>query len=307
MNLNYGEMDVLWDVVIVKAGEASVEDEPLGTKEKFWVENPEDMMPWLFKYAREIDGRVLGEDWAEWLVHKFGLLLGMPTAEIRPATCEDRRGIVSKTVVPLTGRLVHGNSLLSESSPEYDPERRRENEAYTVAAVFGALDGAKAPPGMSAVPAMTAFEVWAGYLLLDALVAGRDRHHENWGIINDGGNRYIAPSFDHGNALGFQEFDHKRLRCLRSDAQMLSWSKRGRSHHFAGKPTLVALAMEALALCRPEAREYWRIAIQNMSEDTIAKIVAAVPSAVMSEVTRSFVIKLVLVNRKRVFDDYPVD
>jgi len=233
--------------------------------------------------------------------------LGLPTAEIRPATCEDRRGIVSKTVVPPTGRLVHGNSLLAESVPGYDPERRRENEAYTVAAVFDALKGAKAPPGMPDVFAMNAFDVWAGYLLLDALVAGRDRHHENWGIINDGGNRYIAPSFDHGNALGFQEFDDKRLRCLQSEAQMLAWSSRGRSHHFAGRPTLVALAMEAMALCQAGARESWRNAIENLSEDTIVNIVSTVPSAVMSEVTRSFVVELVLVNRRRILDDYPVD
>lgn len=305
MNID-DEISLQWDVVIVKSGEADVEDEPLGTKEKFWVENPEDDTLWLFKYAREIDGRVLGEDWAEWLVHQIAVRLGLPTAEIRPAECENRRGIVSRTVVPPTGRLVHGNSLLAESVPGYEPDRRRENSAYTVNSVFEALRGAGTPPSFPGPQTMTAFDVWAGYLLLDALVAGRDRHHENWGIINDSGTRYIAPSFDHGNALGFQELDGKRQRCLQSPAQMRGWAERGRSHHFAGRPALVVLAAQALALSSETARGYWRVALEGVTGKILADIVAIVPSGIMSDVTRSFVVELLLVNRKRLLDDYPV-
>jgi hypothetical protein len=295
-----------WASVTVLGG-ADVGEEPLGTKEKFWVENPQDASPWLFKYARVIDGRVLGEDWAEWLVHQIATGLDLPTAEVRPATCDGRRGIVSKSVVSPTGRLVHGNSLLAEFFPGYETERGRGNPAYTVSAVYDVLEGAGVPPGQSTSSTMTAFDVWAGYLVLDALVAGRDRHHENWGIINDAGNRYIAPSFDHGNALGFQEFDEKRERCLDDPVLMTRWATKGRSHHFAGKPTLVSLAHQALKLAQRPAREKWRIQLDNLSGARMKEIMSSVPVAVMSDVTRSFVSELLVVNRKRLLDDYPVD
>jgi hypothetical protein len=291
----------------VRIGEGDAEDEPLGTKEKFWVENPEDGTLWLFKYAREIDGRVMGEDWAEWLVHGIGASLGIPTADLRPAVCESRRGIVSRSVVPPNGRLVHGNSLLAENLPSYEPARRRENSAYTVKAVLASLQGAGAPPQFEDLAYMSAFEIWAAYLLLDALVAGRDRHHENWGIINDAGNRYIAPSFDHGNALGFQELDEKRRRCLENPTQMLSWAARGRSHHFAGRPELVSLAHEAMSFSSEKSRDYWRVALANLSSDRMADMVGTIPSAIMSEATRSFVFELLQVNRKRLLHDYPGD
>ena len=172
----------LWEPVQVTLGGEDIEDEPLGTKEKFWVYNPTDRHPWLFKFARTVGGHTRGEDWAEWVVHSLALEMGIPTAEVRAATFEGRRGIVSKSVIELATnqRLVHGNSLLVESSDRYDPRQQRENPGYTVAAVHEALLGVSAPFATPELASLSGFDVWAGYLVLDALVGGRDRHHENW-------------------------------------------------------------------------------------------------------------------------------
>ena len=296
-----------WNSRIVESSSKdSAEDEPLGTKEKFWVTPPDEDDTWLFKYARlNSEQEVLGEDWAEWLVHQLGVAMGIPTATVVPATCSGRRGVLSKNIVPLTGRLVHGNSLLGHIDSSYETTNGRENPGYTVDAVHRALEGVTAPESALAASGLDAFDVWAGYLVLDALVAGRDRHHENWGIVTSKGSRFLAPSYDHGNALGFQEKDEKRRRCLDVPDQMRSWVERGRSPHFAGKPSLVTLAHRATQQSSFEANTRWRRAIQELSIDLVRDLTQQVPGDVMSDVTRSFVVELVSRNQRRLINDYP--
>lgn len=279
------------------------DDEPLGTKVKFWVQNPDDESLWLFKFARITTGRQMGEDWAEWIAHHVARLLGVPCAEIRPAHRENQRGIVSKNVVDMESgqRLVLGNSLLVEADPAYDQARGRANPGYTVAAVAQALQGVDAPPGD--LPAsMTGFGAWAGYLVLDALIAGRDRHHENWGAIRDGGELRLAPTFDHGNALGFQEPDENASILAREDERREVWLRRGRSHHFSGKPKLVDLAVEALHAAGTETTAYWSQRVEAFPLAEVHKMVEAVPRDVMSEATARFVPLIVRDNRRRLLD-----
>lgn len=296
-----------WDIVHVDPNVLEeVEEEPLGTKEKFWVQNPDDGSSWLFKFAREVDGRVMGEDWAEWVVHQLGRRMGIPTADIRPAECAGRRGIVSKNVVPENSRLVLGNSVLVEKDARYDSAASRHNPGYTVAAVYEALRVVGPPDGYPVLEGMSGFDVWVGYVALDALVAGRDRHHENWGILSQADSRSLAPSFDHGNALGFQETDEKRARCLKERTLLERWAERGKSHHFAGQPDLVSLACDAMAISSGDSASYWRVAVENVSTEMVRDIVERVPESVMSAVTRSFVIELVTLNRRRLLDAYPI-
>ena len=56
--------------------------------------------------------------------------------------------------------------------------------------------------------------VFAGYLLLDALVSNQDRHHENWGVIGTQNGLSLASSFDHASSLGRNETDYSRVERL---------------------------------------------------------------------------------------------
>ena len=58
--------------------------------------------------------------------------------------------------------------------------------------------------------------MFVAYLLLDVLVSNQDRHHENWGIINDDTRTYLAPTFDHAASLGRNECDSVRLKRIAS-------------------------------------------------------------------------------------------
>jgi hypothetical protein len=279
-------------------------EEPLGTKEKFWVMDPNGTQ-WLFKYARERDDRVRDEDWAECLVRMLAGLLEVPTAEVRLATCDAKRGVISRSVVPSGQRLEHGNELLAATWPGYDPTAKRENTNYTVEAVKAALNDVGAPLEYGALSDFTGFEVWAGYVMLDAWVGGRDRHHENWGAVFDGISRRLAPSFDHGNALGFQESDRRRAGLANDEAGLSKWARSGKSHHFAGRPSLVALASDALRECREPARNHWLDQLESLTPARMCATLDEVPASYLSDEWRSFCLKLLTINRERILRGNP--
>lgn len=273
-------------------------DEPLGTKEKFWVRAPDENR-YLFKYARVRHGRTMGEDWVEWAVHKLATMLSIPTATAIPALHRGRRGVLSLSVLSRGERLIHGNELLAQAHPDYDSDILRENGGYTVEAVRQALEGVSAPASCSH-SIRTAFDAWAGYLALDAWVAGRDRHHENWAAIEHTGALVLAPSFDHGNALGFQESAEKVRELADRPDSLDRWVRRGRSHHFAGRPGLVALAAEALEVAGDGVREHWLGALKSIDERDVEAVLAAVPPEYLSQAGRIFTEKLLHLNRERI-------
>ncbi len=302
----FESMPPSWDPLTF-VREAADGEEPMGSKEKFWVTLPFDGRQWLLKLARldDHDGTVSGEDWAEWAVHHLATLLGVPTAAIRPASLDGRRAIVSRSVLrDQLEYLDHGNSVLSARFARYDQAVKGENPGYTPAAVRDALAFVVPPSELSWPANFNAYDVWAGYLLMDAWVAGRDRHHENWAVVLRGDERRLAASFDHGNALGFQERDERRLRMLADDEQMRRWVERGTSRHFAGGPSLIDLALAALNLALPEAARFWIERLDAIGPNALHSVISEVPGAIMSEVTCTFVIRLLEMNRRRLLDGY---
>lgn len=273
-------------------------DEPLGTKEKFWVSAP-DGGHYLFKYARVRHGRTMGEDWVEWAVHELATMLSVPTATAIPALHNGRRGVLSLSVLVPGDRLIHGNELLARADPEYDSQVARQNPRYTVEAVHNALRGVASPSSCRS-PIRTAFDAWAGYLMLDAWVAGRDRHHENWAAIEHAGELRLAPSFDHGNALGFQEPESTVEALAEGSESLARWARRGRSHHFGDKPSLVHLASTALDFTGAEVREYWLGMLADVTNRDIESVLASIPTEYVSEAGRTFREKLLHLNRERI-------
>lgn len=282
-----------------------VADEQLGTKEKFWAYDKSGQQ-WLIKFARGCGAATRGEDWAEWIVQHLAEDVGIPHAEILPVRHEHRRAIASRSVLreDSSQRLVLGNGLLSESSSGYEEEVGRRNPGYSVPAIRQALSGVDQPISFIGPSDLTGFDVFAGYLLLDAWVSGRDRHHENWAIIDDGGRRTLSPSYDHGNALGFQEQDPRRQRCLEDERMFDTWTGKGTSPHFVGTPTLVAVASEALKLATPAALRHWHAKFTSIDLRSVETVVDAVPRDVMSVVTAKFTKQLLHRNLRRLHDAF---
>jgi hypothetical protein len=206
-------------------------------------------------------------------------------------------------------QLQHGTLLLQDrEAPGYEMGRARGRPGHTLENIQLVLEDALPPPGCSFPFQATAFEIFAGFTIFDALIANRDRHDENWAVllpIAGEGPMRLCGSYDHANSLGYNLNDDKRLMYLHRDGGVLAWCLKGtafRYEHTPGRaaPTLVEMAVRALALASPEAREYWPRALNDLSEDAVRSIVGQLPE--LSEAARTFTAEVVIVNRKRLLD-----
>lgn len=278
------------------------EDEPedMGKKEKLWFRDEDGR--WLFKEARATRLGVLGEDWAECLAHVLAQQLGLPSACVTLATRADRRGVLMKSMVNNDETLTHGNELLAGVVTNYDSGLERANPNYTLDNIRLALKGYTS--GMEEGPS-SAFDLFTGYLILDALMAGRDRHHQNWAVVRaPGSNGHLAPTYDHGNSFGFTEQEAKiQKRLLPSGEHLLAWAERGRSHHVPGKPTLVGLAVQAHRSLGVVCQGWYRSALRGVSIRELDDALAEFPTGIVSEPRRRLASSIVEVNLRRLLDE----
>ena len=181
--------------------------EPLGTKRKFWFSDGGRRCYSRQKSAGQatIGPRRLHVNCVDCLDCPMSVM-NWPKQYDGPAYV--RPGVVCETCAPKPLSLVLGNELLLKRDPAYPAEDKRRHKVseHTVHAVVEVI-GALSPPAdvwMAGVPLgiQTALDVFVGYVMLDARIANQDRHHENWAALRDGERMRLAPTFDHGAALG---------------------------------------------------------------------------------------------------------
>ena len=298
----YAEIDVTdWPV----AGR-----EPLGTKPKRWLIDPKGDR-WLIKYTtynQRHDGtrHRKGDDWSERIANGVAERLGAPaprtelavesTGAIQPL------GVISKSVLaaPSGGEaqsreeLVHGNQLLPISAVG------RERIGYSVAAIREALDGVGAPRGMD--DGLTGWDVFVGYLVLDAVVGNTDRHEENWAVIDGAEGRHLAATFDHASCLGFQLDDEHRKRRLATRDRAYTpeaWADRAVSP-FEGRPHPISAARQALEFTDRAVRDRWLGRCEDV--ERLVEPVWMIPQERMSAPAREFAERMLRRNCQRLLE-----
>lgn len=281
----------------------------MGTKPKVWLEDPAGSR-WLFKQVREDDQGVRGEDWAEKLACELGRRLMIPVATVELARHDFARGtsvgIISRTVleggVSEGWALEHGNELLLDRDPGYARSRRGEVPGYTVDAVWAVLADHAPTPDQPLPRGAGVHFLFGGFLLLDALIANTDRHHENWAVIRTPtGSSHLAPSFDHASSLGFQE-PQKTKEAILAEDRIDAWLRRGRTK-FQGRPRMTELAMTWLERLTDDERAEWHRRLAFLTADEVRSTIEGVPAARMSQVDRSFAYQVVTLNHSRLLDE----
>ena len=274
-----------------------------GGDEKLWLTDL-DQRRWLFKPRTEHVGWSQGEDWAERVVAHLAELMRIPAAQVELAVRDGRRGSISLSLRPQGWELQHGALLLQAADPSYTP-RTKERFGHDLESIRRALTEVQA---LASRAPMTAFDAFAGYLVLDALVANQDRHEENWAVLRplpEQGAAVLAGSYDHGSSLGFNLQDERRVQLLDEDA-VGGFADRARAQRFDratdGRLTLVQLAHRALTLCRPSAAGAWMEALRTVDEDQLEDVVAGVPD--LSGTARRFTSALLAHNRRRLLDEH---
>jgi len=278
--------------------------EQLGTKKKFWL-GPTGPRRTLFK-AEE---RGHGEDWSEKVACELAGLLGLPHVHYNLAYDEalDLPGVVTENFLAEDEALIHGNQMLLMLDPTYPAAGNRFTVTqHTINAIHRVVQLLKPPTGCPEFgQEPSAVGAFAGYLLLDAWTANQDRHHENWGAILRQKTLRLAPTYDHASCLARNLKDDRRQGLLDND----------RIPGFAGKATSAIQARAGETTClstvaafrawselAPVGAKYWLDRLRMVTVEATDHILSAVPPDRMTDLCRTFTLKLLQENRRRLLD-----
>lgn len=299
---------------------AQENDEPIGTKSKFWIVGEGDgYIGWLFKKGRE---NTL-ENCAEKIACELAREINMPHAQYELAEVNKLRGVISKPVLDTSkgDRLIHGNELLRHYYPsDFEVlDKNTQRHLFTMERLVLCLSNDSAP----ILPSLTDCDVvlrgldqFVGYLLFDVWIANQDRHDQNWAVIHSISNQKntyrLADSFDHGSSLGRNETETRMQTLLGSKDRNQTipvYAQKAKSGIFLSRlddvKPLSLLALDAacqLAQKSPQAAKEWQSRIISVLPNTIESIVRRIPDDWMNEVQKQFVVALLLENQQRIRD-----
>lgn len=279
--------------------------EQLGTKRKFWYEN-EDNEAVLFKEGRP----GTGENWAEIIVAGLATLLDIPHAEYDFATWRGLNGVITPSFVPNDGRLVLGNELLAKLVQGYDVNKFYHQKQYVLKRVFAILDNdfIGVPLDWHPVTGITsAVEVFVGYLMLDALVANQDRHHENWGLIATQSNEiHLTPVYDNASSLGRNETDAAREEILTTSDKrrhITAYVTRANSAFYQNpNSTKVMSSIEAFKEAQRMyhlAANVWLNQLTNLDVGRVSCLFEQIPDGCIAPAAVKFALEMIRLNKDR--------
>lgn len=311
----------MWERVDASAWEL-VRIEASGTSETTWLRDPDTGDEWLHKDTKiPANGIEQGEDWSEVVSTQVAILLKVPCAITRLCTRSGRRGTLSRSVRPDDHDLHEGAAVLEavgapgffrqvEGCPAAsDPERPGvKRPGHSLGNIKNVLIDSGAPLGLEGPSELTGYDVFAGYMVLDALIANPDRHEQNWAKLiprlADSPER-LSPSYDHASSLGHNLRDQTRQVRLDQPDGVETWAANGRAVRFehTGKaPTLVEHAVKAVELCTPEGAHWWSQQLHSLDLTPVTEPVMDIVIPEMSVVASMFASKVLNINLRRLRD-----
>jgi hypothetical protein len=279
-----------------------LEDEAMGSKQKFWFRDSRHRADWLFKYPQTNTG----QHWAEKIAEQIAVELHILHAKVELAVFQTVQGSASESFARKGRELFHGNQVLAGQVLGYDPGKRFRQANHTLENILSALDRVFVRPET----ARASKQRIAGYLVLDALIGNTDRHHENWGILLKRTRRtwigMVAPSFDHASSLGRELLDDGDGKCRRrllNEHRVGAYAEKApgaiywdSSDKRAVSPLDLIRRSTSIhpSLFRPVFAR-----LDMLQESTLSRILARVPPGWMSEEARRFAMELTCYNLKQ--------
>ncbi len=285
------------------------EDETMGTKRKAWLLNLQTKERALLKFARPGSG----EDWSEKVAHEIACALGIPCPpRLELATSGGDHAVLSWSFLKRGQSLIHGNELLSHADDSYPQHEFYRVPQHTLTAVERVLRAFSPPPNSPRDGVWgDGFDVFVGYLMLDALVGNTDRHHQNWAVVTArdravGGHKaWLAPSYDHASSLGRELDDGKRSARLAAPTTrggLSAYCDKARSALYddVGNKLATLEAFRQCAALRPTAFRWWCKRLQELDWHDLCVPIERVPAERLSSIGKRFSRELLRYNVERI-------
>ncbi|WP_375406761.1 HipA domain-containing protein [uncultured Amnibacterium sp.] len=295
-----------------------VRPETRGQGNNSWFKEPGGLLgprgEWIFKPVKIHDNETRqGGDWAERAAAAIAEIAEVPVAEVQLARRADVEGCISRQVRDVDRSFASGRVWMNaDANIEYRvassrrSRHKRATRGYTLRNIRRSLRDVGSPPGFDLTTGMPAWSVFAGYLLLDAIIANRDRHEENWGVLYSvvgPEQARLAPAFDQESSLGFQLTNKFRRKVMAREGGVKQFVMRGTASCLSvptgrQSPTLVEAAMWALDRIAASDRDHWLDRVDQLTPARVQDVFDRLPS--MSEDARRFAAAVVNANVGRI-------
>jgi hypothetical protein len=285
--------------------------EQMGTKQKFWYTDSDTGEQYMFKSIHTEDGmgnkvERNGEDWAEKIACELAAALEIPSAHYELARYNEERGVRTKQFTDDGDNMFFGNHLIEYIAIAIDTPLEKGQRSQTLERVQTILlNIIKNPPSewVETENIKTAYDVFIGYLLLDALISNQDRHSQNWAIIEREGMYLLAPSFDHAASLGRNESRDTMIERLTTNIETRKiphYVSKCKSYFYSQGIRLKLLdAFLIFGHRNKPAVDEWFLRLEALSNDMIVNIVGNVPDTIMSDVEKVFCTSIIIANKAR--------
>jgi hypothetical protein len=279
-----------------------------GVLNKNWYEHPE-LGLCLFKAATSPRMPIpnVRNDWSEKVVYEISKLLDLPAAryEFALAWNEERQSFIEGSLsiycLPSGFESIAGGDFLTSSIRDYETGYP---SSYSVENVLTSLvqNEVGCPQNWAGIPGIArATDLFVGYLALDAVCTGVDRHPNNWEVMLGDGRLDLVPSFDHGSSLGGNLSKSTRSTIAASDfdpnlMKSAFWNNAGRVNPIQ--------AFEIAANLYPDAAQIWRGRLLQIDLERIEAIFDRIPVERISPLAAKFAQDLLGANRNRILSNF---
>lgn len=299
------------DIVLAIQPDWVLEEEAMGSKQKFWFRIPEEGLSpeegplpekgtvWLFKYPQP----GTGQHWAEKIAAEIAEKLDILHARVEFAEFGGVQGSATESFAREGRELFHGNQVLAGQVLGYDTAKKFRQSSHTLGNIFASLQSVYRRPERAAAAMVRIAE----YLVLDALIGNTDRHHENWGILVKrtprGMTGIVAPSFDHASSLGRELRDDTPRKCrarILREGRIGAYAENAPGAIFWDAEDRRAVSpLELVRRAAPMYPGHFRRALASLDKlgrENLESIVGRVPDDWMSDTARRFAIELACYN-----------
>ena len=277
-----------------------------------WIRLPGDERLWKVKI-----GTVNNTAWVEKVVAEIAGAVGIPCVQTELIHCDGSWGVVTRCFKPRAKELVNLESItfwsgadvvraVMDGEPETTARRvTKQHSIFLVGAVLFELfstRGSNPLPGWDDI-----LQTAVSYLVLDGLVANRDRNESNWMLVRSicaGDLRWdIVPAYDHGASLA-SALSAKKKSVLLTHQGLETHIRRRQGKVFwrrAGRyaPSPVVLAERLIRVCPSYAGATVDRIEDVLTDARVDQFIDRIPNSAVDDLSRQVAVRILRKSRDR--------